>query len=167
MSSFRLISRGISCFGGRKWVGLGVLRDNFEENTGKESSVKVLPVDPKQHRLFRLMTFGFLPFRRQMPMNKPVFRVVGLDQATCDDEYCGTETSTQPNSPDVFGTELSIWPESEPATVTVRLGDILPALQSSAASRLAWVQDFAEDPVVITKDLYDVLLRFQRLKNAA
>ncbi len=102
-----------------------------------------------------------------MPMNKPVFRVVGLDQATCDDEYCGTETSTQPNSPDVFGTELSIWPESEPATVTVRLGDILPALQSSAASRLAWVQDFAEDPVVITKDLYDVLLRFQRLKNAA
>ncbi len=102
-----------------------------------------------------------------MPMNKPVFRVVGLDQATCDEEYCGTETSTQPNSTDGFGTELSIWPQSEPATVSVRLGDILPALQSSATSRLAWVQDFTEDPVVITKDLYDVLLSFQRLKNAA
>lgn len=100
-------------------------------------------------------------------MNKPVFRVVGLDQATCDEEYCGTETSTQPNSTDGFGTELSIWPQSEPATVSVRLGDILPALQSSATSRLAWVQDFKEDPVVITKDLYDVLLSFQRLKNAA
>jgi hypothetical protein len=165
-----LISRGSSPLEGRKWVGLGVSRDYFEENTEKQSSVKVPPVDPKQHRSFRLMTFGFLPFRRQMPMNKPVFRVVGLDQATCDSEYCGTETSTQSNSPEVsevFGTELSIWPQSEPATVSVRLGDILPALQRSATSRLAWIQDFTEDPVVITKDLYDVLLNFQRLKNAA
>lgn len=100
-------------------------------------------------------------------MNKPVFRVVGLDQATCENEYRGTETSTQPNSPDVFDTEISIFQPTEPATVTVRLGDVLPALQRSATSRLAWVQDFVDDPVVITKDLYDVLLNFQRLKNAA
>ena len=100
-------------------------------------------------------------------MNKPVFRVVGLDHATCDGEYSGIETSTEPNCPDVLGTELSLWQETEPATVTVHLRDILPILQGTAASRFAWVQDFEDDPVVITKDLYDVLLSFQRLKNVA
>ena len=100
-------------------------------------------------------------------MNKPVFRVVGLDHATCDSEYCGIETRTVPTCPDVLGTELSLWKETEPATVTVLLRDILPILQRSSASRFAWVQDFEDDPVVITKDLYDVMLNFQRLKNAA
>ena len=100
-------------------------------------------------------------------MNKPVFRVVGLDQATCDDEYCGNETTTKSSSAQVLSAELSIYPPSLPATVTVRLRDIFPALQRSAATRLAWVNDFADDPIVITKDLYDVLVTYQRFKNAA
>ena len=100
-------------------------------------------------------------------MNKPVFRVVGLDQATCDDEYCCNETTTKPSSMQVLGAELSIYPPSLPATVTVRLRDMFPALQRSTTARLAWVNDFADDPIVITKDLYDVLLTYQRYKNAA
>lgn len=100
-------------------------------------------------------------------MNKPVFRVVGLDQSTCDDEYCGNETTTKSSLVQVLGAELSIYPPSLPATVTVRLRDMFPAIQSAATTRLAWVIDFADDPIVITKDLYDVLLTYQRFKNAA
>ena len=104
-------------------------------------------------------------------MNKPVFRIVGLDHATCDNEYDGTETSTKTstktNNVDIFEAKLSIYSPSEPETVTIRLSDMLPAIRQSAKSRLAWIEDFADDPVVITKDFYEVLLTYQRMKNAA
>ena len=102
-------------------------------------------------------------------MIKPVFRVVGLDQATCDSEYHGAETATVPTKLTVFRSD----PEAESSSittstdvVTVRLKDILPALSQASANRLSWVRDFQDDPIVISKDLYEVLLRFQRLKRA-
>ena len=100
-------------------------------------------------------------------MNKPVFRVVGLDHATCDSEYVGAETSTRPTRVDLFEAKLSIYSPSEPETVTIRLSDMLAAIPSATSNRLAWVQDFGDDPVVITKDLYEVHLTFKRMKNAA
>jgi len=100
-------------------------------------------------------------------MNKPVFRVVGLDQATCDSEYDGAETSTLPTRADLFEAKLSIYSPREPETVSIRLSDMLAAFPATGSIRLAWVRDFADDPVVITKDLYEVLLTYQRMKNAA
>jgi hypothetical protein len=100
-------------------------------------------------------------------MNKPVFRVVGLDHSTCDDEYLGAETSTGPNSTRMLQAHYPDLHRTSPQTVQVQLSDVLPALQASLAARLAWVQDFKDDPIVITKDLYEVILSFQRFKNAA
>jgi hypothetical protein len=100
-------------------------------------------------------------------MNKPVFRVVGLDHATCDNEYDGAETSTPSTNLEVFQAKLSIYSPCEPETVTIRLSDMLAAMPTTASNRLAWVQDFADDPVVITKDFYEVLLTYQRMKKAA
>ena len=99
-------------------------------------------------------------------MNKPVFRVIGLDYATCDDACFDDETSTEQGGASPSVSQLSMFLPSEPETVTIRLCDMLPSL-SSASARLAWVNDFADDPVVITKDLYEVLLTYQRAKNAA
>jgi hypothetical protein len=99
-------------------------------------------------------------------MNKPVFRVVGLDHATCDEAYFDEETSTDQGFAPATISQLSIFQPSEPETVTIRLCDMLPSL-TAASARLAWVNDFADDPVVITKDLYEVLLTYQRSKNAA
>ncbi len=99
-------------------------------------------------------------------MNKPVFRVVGLDHATCDDAYFGDETSTEKGFASSAVPQLSLFHPSEPETVSIRLRDMLLPLYSASA-KLAWVNDFADDPVVITKDLYEVLLTYQRLKNAA
>ncbi|MCY2984091.1 MAG: hypothetical protein NTY15_10720 [Planctomycetota bacterium] len=100
-------------------------------------------------------------------MNKPVFRVVGLDHATCDSEYDGVETSTQSTKVELFEAKLGIYSPCEPESVTIRLCDLLAAIPSTASNRLAWVQDFADDPVVISKDLYEVLLTYKRMKNAA
>lgn len=100
-------------------------------------------------------------------MNKPVFRVVGLDHATCDSEYDGVETSTPPTRAEHFEAKLSLYTPSTPETVTIRLSDMLAAIPSATSNRLAWVQDFADDPVVITKDFFEVLLTYKRMKNAA
>ncbi len=100
-------------------------------------------------------------------MNKPVFRVVGLDHATCESEYCGTETTTRPSSRDALIAGFSGPSRSLPSTVTVRLRDMLPTLHRSSSAGLAWVSDFADDPVVITKDLYEVLITYERQKKAA
>ena len=100
-------------------------------------------------------------------MSKPVFRVVGLDQATCDIEYGEAQTSTKSKSPTMLDTCYSEEQPSNPQTVQLRLGDVLPVLQASATERLAWVQDCHDDPIVITKDLYEVLLTYRRLRHAA
>jgi hypothetical protein len=106
-------------------------------------------------------------------MIKPVFRVVGLDQATCEAEYCGTETATKPASTELFAPRLftpddTITSETLPAkSVSVRVRDFFPALQQAVDGRLAWINDFADDTVIIPQDLHDVLVTFQRLKRAA
>ena len=53
--------------------------------------------------------------------------------------------------------------ESRPK-LTVMLGEILPALADAVNTHRAWVHDFADDPVVISTDLYEVLLAYQELR---
>jgi hypothetical protein len=53
--------------------------------------------------------------------------------------------------------------ESRPK-LTVQLGEILPALADAVNTRRTWVHDFADDPVVISTDLYEVLLAYQELR---
>ncbi len=107
-------------------------------------------------------------------MLKPVFRVVGLDQATCDSEYDGAETATQPIQLTLFrgdSAEADSKPKASYATnstdsVTLRLKDILPVLNQAASNRLSWVRDFEDDPIVVSRDFYEVLLTYQNMKRA-
>ena len=70
--------------------------------------------------------------------------------------FFGSEDSV--NEPVVAGSV-----ESE-QKMTVSLGEILPALTDAMNTHRAWLHDFAEDPVVITADLYEVLLAYQELR---
>lgn len=107
-------------------------------------------------------------------MIKPVFRVVGLDQATCDSEYHGAETATQPIQLTLFrGNSVAADSSSETPyltkstdSVTLRLKDILPVLNQAASNRLSWVRDFEDDPIVVSRDFYEVLLTYQNMKRA-
>lgn len=54
---------------------------------------------------------------------------------------------------------------SEPKTVSVSLGEIVPLLIDAAESDRAWLSDFADDAVRIDADLYEVLLAYRQLRQ--
>ena len=51
--------------------------------------------------------------------------------------------------------------ETQEPTVRVSLGDLLPLLALAHRRNYLWLQDFLEDEVGITPDLYEVLRAFQ------
>jgi len=48
-----------------------------------------------------------------------------------------------------------------PDTVTVKASDVISMLQQAIATNRNWLQDFADDEMTITSDLYDVLVAHQ------
>lgn len=61
-------------------------------------------------------------------------------------------------------------PEEEQApahasTVSVQLGEVLPLLADAMRQGRAWVDDFCDDEVVISSDLYEVLLAYQHFRR--
>jgi hypothetical protein len=45
--------------------------------------------------------------------------------------------------------------------VTVPLAEVLPLLADAVQSQRTWLQDFEEDEVTISMDLYEVILAYQ------
>ncbi len=50
--------------------------------------------------------------------------------------------------------------DAQAATICVCLADLLPLLAEAKGRDFAWLNDFLEDEVVITPDLFDVLQAF-------
>ncbi|MGC4007214.1 MAG: hypothetical protein QM811_30435 [Pirellulales bacterium] len=50
-------------------------------------------------------------------------------------------------------------------TVSVSLQDILPVLAEAYAERRAWVEDFDQDLVTISTDLYEIILAYQHYRK--
>ncbi|MCE9527014.1 MAG: hypothetical protein K8R36_13270 [Planctomycetales bacterium] len=56
--------------------------------------------------------------------------------------------------------------ESSPRQmVNVPVGDVLPLLLEATRSRRAWLEDFADDEITISSDLYEVLLAYQHFRR--
>lgn len=51
------------------------------------------------------------------------------------------------------------------ARVALSVADLLPLLADAYASKRAWLNDFAEDRVIVSQDLYEVVLAYKRLRN--
>lgn len=58
-------------------------------------------------------------------------------------------------------------PESGPASVRVSLGDLLPLVALAHRHNYLWLQDFLDDEVCITADLYEILRTFQCYRPSA
>jgi hypothetical protein len=58
-------------------------------------------------------------------------------------------------------------PGSPPATVRVRLGDLLPLIALAHRHNYLWLQDFLDDEVAVTEDLYQVLGAFRCYRPSA
>jgi hypothetical protein len=54
-----------------------------------------------------------------------------------------------------------------PASVGIRLGDLLPLVALAQKLRFIWLQDFLDDEVRITSDLHDVLQAFRSVRPSA
>lgn len=58
-----------------------------------------------------------------------------------------------------------------PATIPMRedvkltVGEVMPLLLDAARNRRAWLDDFADDEVTISSDLYEVLLAYQHFRR--
>ena len=57
--------------------------------------------------------------------------------------------------------------EAPVPTVHVRLGDFLPLIALAQRSNYLWLQDFLDDEVAITSDLYEVLRAFRACRPSA
>ncbi len=55
---------------------------------------------------------------------------------------------------------------SEPS-VGIRLGDLLPLVALAQRQNYLWLQDFLDDEVRVTSDLYDVLRTFRTYRPSA
>jgi hypothetical protein len=53
------------------------------------------------------------------------------------------------------------------STVRVRLGDLLPLVALAHRHNYLWLQDFLDDEVAITSDLYEVLRAFRCRRPSA
>lgn len=52
-------------------------------------------------------------------------------------------------------------------TVRIKLSDLLPLVAVAQRKNFAWVNDFMEDEVAVTSDLYEVLRTFSTYKPAS
>ena len=55
----------------------------------------------------------------------------------------------------------------QPATVRVTLGELLPLLALAQRRNYVWLQDFLDDQVAITPDLYEILRSFRLYRPSA
>lgn len=49
--------------------------------------------------------------------------------------------------------------------IALPLGEVLPLLLDAVRSRRGWVDDFADDEITISSDLYEVLLAYQHFRR--
>ena len=49
--------------------------------------------------------------------------------------------------------------------ISVPLGQIFPLLAEAVQSNRAWLQDFSDDDVTISSDLYEVILAYQHFRR--
>jgi hypothetical protein len=55
--------------------------------------------------------------------------------------------------------------ENKRDTVTVAAGDIFPLLADAVRSDRTWLDDFANDEITISSDLYEVILAYQHYRR--
>ena len=66
----------------------------------------------------------------------------------------------------VFPRSLNSDPdETQDPSIRIRLSDLLPLLAVAKKNNYLWLQDFLDDEVTVTSDLYDVLRSFREVRK--
>jgi hypothetical protein len=57
--------------------------------------------------------------------------------------------------------------ETQDPAIRIRLADLLPLLAFAKKNNYLWLQDFLDDEVSVTPDLYDVLRSFRTVRQTS
>ena len=57
--------------------------------------------------------------------------------------------------------------DTQDPTIRIRLADLLPLLALAKRNNYLWLQDFLDDEVCVTADLYEVLRAFRYYRPSA
>ena len=60
----------------------------------------------------------------------------------------------------VYPEPVESYDDTPEPSVRVRLGDLLPLIAVAKKNHYLWLQDFVDDEVAVTPDLYEVLRAF-------
>jgi hypothetical protein len=115
-------------------------------------------------------------------MNHPERSIISIHNSTIGSHYRQMETVTSQNAVeptagyrvlDEEGRTVSV-PFSannrvrhSSDQVRVRVRDLVRGLQRMASSQLAWLDDLGDDPIVLTRDFYEVFLTCQQIRRSA
>jgi len=66
----------------------------------------------------------------------------------------------------LFTGDDTVAPVAEPP-VTVRLADVSRALLDAARRNRAWLDDFADEEIQVSQDLYEILSAYVRMRPGA
>lgn len=105
-------------------------------------------------------------------MDHQAFRILGLDTSFTKPDGTpipkwkakpsyGSTTSVPPKT-----SKVALGASTEPS-VTMRLAELLPLLIEATEANRAWVQDFSDDKVAVSQDLYEVILAYGTMRRAA
>ena len=67
----------------------------------------------------------------------------------------------------VYPTADAEAPPAPEASVRIRLGELLPLVAMAQRMHFIWLQDFLDDEVMVTNDLYEVLQAFRTCRPSA
>lgn len=73
----------------------------------------------------------------------------------------GAQLRVYPDSPDMEADNI------QDPSIRIRLADLLPLLALAKKNNYIWLQDFLEDEVTVTPDLYDVIRSFGEYRRPA
>ena len=104
-------------------------------------------------------------------MEKSPFRIFGLDtsfghESDSPSKKDFSPKSTAMNRKNVLAVHADPTVGAGPR-VSVRLGDLLPLLMAASQENRMWIDDFNDDLMEVSQDLYEVALAYGSMRRAA
>ena len=81
----------------------------------------------------------------------------GVDAASQSDPFCSNAVAGRQS-----GTHRRAWEGSQ---IRVQLADFLPVILQAAVDRSRWLEDFANEPILISRDFHEVLSNYIALRD--
>lgn len=99
-------------------------------------------------------------------MTNPNLRVLGFEAALSEEPHETQWTETPSRACGRVISSLEHHETIAPKMITVRVKDVIDALVGRAAARPVWLNDFHDDPISITEDMFDVLVAYRSMRRA-